>query len=163
MKHVAFVCVAVVLLLVVAFPAGAQKEMKGLYSNFETSTETTDLGDGRTMQVGHFREVETFDDPFFGTLRGDCIGVTILAQDGSTISASGSCFFRDGEGNGFSAWWRHDEVGTADCPVACGSSDFFAGYGKLEGVHGGGTFEDKVAFTDPSMVVGESRISYSLE
>jgi hypothetical protein len=144
----------VMLSLVLASPtvvlAQQSGEGGGRYATRDVSAETVELPDGRSVQTTHYSQATFADDPSnpLDNHLGDCVGQFILSADGTPSAASGSCYSRDGDGDGVSYWWRMDESGTASCPDVCGSFGVFAGYGKYEGLTGTGTWQRTTVFPD---------------
>jgi len=162
MSRKAFVSMTI-LALAAAIPvaeAGSGKS-QGRYATHNTMAETTELPDGGSVVVGHFKQFTFADDARHPIDNGaqDCTGVTRLDADGNTVSASGSCFGTDEDGDRMSWWWRQEETGTTACPNACGVWGFFAGDGKYEGIKGSGTWKVTARFEDGGVGVWKGEYS----
>lgn len=154
-----------ILALILALPsvalAGAGSG-KGRYGLHNITSSTTEMPDDRTIMVSHYHQVVFADDPAhpLDETGADCVGQFIMSGD-QVLAASGACYGRDAEGDGFSYWWRMDKGGTADCPDLCGSFGYFDGYGKYKGITGKGTWVR--TSTTPQGGAGTWEGSYSIE
>lgn len=115
---------------------------EGHYSSHTVSEDATEMADGSLAVM--FRAVQTTfaddaDHPLHNQ-RADCTGVLRIAADGSDTSGSGACFSADADQDGVSYWWVVEDGGTEACPGLCGSFSYFGGYGKYEGMTGGGSW-----------------------
>ncbi len=114
----------------------------GQYSSQTLDEQTTELADGRTVVMNHSAQATFADDADhpLANQRADCAGQFVLSADGEVMSGNGTCFSRDGDGDGVSYWWVVDSAGTEDCPDLCGSFTYYGGYGKYAGMTGSGTW-----------------------
>ncbi len=147
---------SLLVIVLVAAPSIALAQMSGSgMGNYSTTTLTqdmVDMPDGSSAVMSHYNAV-IFDTaakhPIHNTM-SNCIGLIRLDANQKTTSGSGSCYVKDGKGNGASYWWRVDQVGTDSCPDICGAWGYFDGYGKFKGISGKGTWKREVLFDDGS-------------
>ncbi len=126
--------------------------LAGQYSTVRISTDTVSAPDGGAVVHFTYGLVSSGDDPggLFNNNKGDCMGTTVLSQDGAPVAAGGWCFVTDMEGDGWWQWWRTEEVATPDCPIMCGTWGSYHGVGKFENVSVKGTFRGVAAYADGS-------------
>ena len=146
------VCVVAALLMITVSGAFAQESGSGRYATNVMSTDSNDLPSGGSVDVVHYHQV-TFADEIGHPLdnnMADCVGMYRFSADGAVVSASGTCFSTDADGDGSSFWWRLNEQGTSDCPGMCGVWGYYAGYGKFDGISGAGEWQQTTTFPDGS-------------
>ena len=134
----------------------------GRFASHTISQDQTEMPDGSMMVTIHYHQTAFADDQShpLDNISNDCVGMLQVSGEGAAMSASGSCFGIDADGDRVASWWRMDEGGTDDCPVMCGSWGFFAGTGKFEGLEGSGTWEQKTTFANSD--TGTWRGSYTM-
>jgi hypothetical protein len=158
------ICASLILLLGAPTALVAQQSgtATGRFGTRNISTQTTELPDGRSIDVNHYHQVTFADDPDhpLNNQTADCVGQFLMSADGNPVAASGSCYGKDVDGDGASFWWRMDTAGTADCPTLCGSFGYFAGFGKFAGITGTGTWRVTAPFEEGNLGVWEG--SYSM-
>ncbi len=148
MKRVA--CVVATFLMISASGAFGQESGSGRFATHTMSTTSTDLPGGGRVDVVHYHQATFADQPGnpLDNNAADCVGMYRITTEGTIGSASGSCFSNDAEGNGSSFWWRLEQQGTPDCAGMCGAWGFYAGFGKFEGISGGGVWQQTSQFPD---------------
>lgn len=126
--------------------------VSGQYSTVRLSTDTVNSPRGGAVVHFTYGLVSSSDDPggVFSEGMGDCVGTTVLADDGTPAAGAGSCFITDMDGDGWWQWWKLDEAGTSDCPIMCGTWGSYNGTGKFADVSVSGTFKGVAAFADGS-------------
>ena len=142
--------------------AFAQRSVEGRYATHTISQDQTEMPDGSMMVTTRYHQTAFADDqshPLDNT-SADCVSLLHVSGEGAVMSASGSCFVIDADGDRTSFGLRMDEGGTDDCPGQCRSWGFFAGTGKFEGIEGGGTWENKTSFANGD--TGTWRGSYTM-
>lgn len=163
--HMGITCTTLMVLLAgpTALLAQQSSAVKGRYGTRTTASQTTQMPDGRTVEVNHYHQVTFADDAShpLNNQTADCIGQFLMSAEGNPVSASGSCYGKDADGDGVSYWWRMREAGTAACPNLCGSFGYFSGYGKFKGITGGGTWQVTAPFPEGSLGTWEG--SYSIK
>lgn len=161
--HKAITCTTVLLLIAGPTVLVAQQSGKatGRFGTRTIASEITEMPGGGAMELSHYHQVTFADDAShpMNNQTADCVGLFLTSPEGNPVSASGSCFGKDAEGDGLSFWWRMDKAGTADCPNLCGSFGYFAGYGKFKSVSGTGTWRVTAPFPDGNLGVWESSFS----
>lgn len=138
--------------LLVPVVAPAQETVSGTYVTFDIEQEITELPDGGSLVRGTSNEYSTTNDADspFSNSKGTCMSHAFRSEAGEIITAAGSCFLQNPDGDSWWYWWRLEKVGTTDCPISCGTWGIFKGTGAFEGVTGGGTFSDVAAYPDQS-------------
>jgi hypothetical protein len=152
LPRIAFLVLVVLLIGTTAMHSQQRITMSGQYATVRMTTDTIGTPDGGAVVHFTYGLVSSGEDPggLFTEGKGNCVGTTVLAEDGNPVAGGGSCFVTDMEGDGWWQWWKLEAVGTADCPIMCGTWGSYHGTGKFEGVSVSGTFNGVAAFADGS-------------
>ena len=108
------------------------------------SNETSTLSDGRTVMRLHQKGIiraSDADSPFNLSAQ-DCVGTIVMAKDGKSFQAAGSCDAIDKDSDIWWLWWSDSAAGSPWGVIR--------GTGKYEGMTGGGTTVTDVQFPDGS-------------
>lgn len=136
--------ISTLLVLLLAASLGAlAAESNSRWGIHDISETEDELPDGRTaVVIQHYQVIHADNpaDPFYN-VGADCSGKLIMSQDGQPMSGSGVGLTKDAGGDGASLWWRVTEAGMPKGPGLGGEYGIYEGYGKYEGVKGGGTWQ----------------------
>lgn len=124
----------------------------GRYSSVRISTDTVGSPNGGSVVHFKYGMLTHSDDPnnLLDNGKGDCVGASVLSEDGTPVAVSGWCFLTDTDGDGYFQWWQVDETATPECPIMCGTWGTYNGFGKFENVSASGTFSAVTSFADGS-------------
>jgi len=84
----------------------------------------------------------------------------VLEEDDTPVGAGGGCHITDGQGNGYWQWWHQDVERTENCPIRCGTSGAFGGYGRTERYTDEGEWNMLVLFPGGTGGFGEASMRY---
>ena len=153
LRRLAFSVFAMCLVVATGVYAQQSGTIAGQYSTIRISTDTVSSPNGgAVVHYTYGLVIPVGDDPsgLFNNNKGDCVGTSVLSEDGTPVAMSGWCFVTDMDGDGWSQWWKMDEAGTPDCPTMCGTWGGYNGFGKFENVTASGTFKVVASFADGS-------------
>ncbi len=111
----------------------------GRYTIGPVSWEEREIPGGRTIRTATFTKIFLTDDTTnpFNNMTADCVGTGVVSDEDTLIAGGGFCFLTGTDGDGCWMWYRSD-----------GSHGIYNGFGKFEGLTGGGTFEVVALFSD---------------
>ena len=144
------VIVTLIVFLLMPLAALAQEEVGGTYVDFDLEETIIELPDGsRLVQrtFGQFGTTSGPDSPF-SNVKGRCMSDGFFSESGEVVANAGACVFHNPDGDTYWTWWRLEEAGTTDCPLACGTSGIFNGTGAFDGVTSSGTWKTTAPYPD---------------